>query len=69
MGVGEGVRKVGRVQLGRAAAAYGQAQRTGVVCGCGTLQAKTQSATRQEGWGGGGGCHNLQEGVALARLL
>ena len=36
LGEGEGVRKVGQVQLGRAAAAaWAPAQRTRAVCGCG----------------------------------
>ena len=67
-GEGEGVRKVGQVQLGRAAAAaWTPAQRTRAVCGWGGrgVQAKTQSATCL----GEGGCHNLQQRDALPRLL
>ena len=49
------MRKVGQVQLGRAAAAaWAPAQRTRAVCGCGGrgVQAKTQSATCLGGWVG-----------------
>ena len=74
-GWGVGVRKVGRVQLGSAAAAaWARAQRTGAVCGCGQCRPtyKVQLALGGGGegegvlWSAEGGCtlHN-----ALARLL
>ena len=72
-GWGVGVRKVGRVQLGSAAAAaWARAQRTGAVCGCGQCRPtyKVQLALGGGGegvlWSAEGGCtlHN-----AFARLL
>ena len=69
-GWGVGVRKVGRVQLGSAAAAaWARAQRTGAVCGCGQCRPTYKVQLALGGGGEGEGVLWSAEGGCTLHLL